>query len=158
MIYFIIGLAVLIVVILAIRSSRRRNEDSRQKEYHIYTYVVMEKEDEEVFDNADEKLWELAETYPFLIPGQIFCREDRYNDTWENDWDELITNTNYSKEKEPYYLFFSEPIQNRKNAPSILWDTKVLETNNIEEVRKWCEKFEQNIFKEQSSYEYRVGL
>jgi len=56
MIYFIIGLAVLIVVILAIRSSRRRNEDSRQKEYHIYTYVVMEKEDEEVFDNADEKL------------------------------------------------------------------------------------------------------
>lgn len=156
MLYFILGFLLLVVVILFIRSSKKK-EESQQTVYQIYTYVVMEKEDEDLFEKADEKLWELAETYPFLSPGQIFCREDMYQETWDHDWDELITNTRYSKENEPYYLLFSEEIKNRKNAPKILWDTKVLETNNIHDVRNWCENFEKKIFKEQGSYEYGIG-
>jgi len=158
MIYFILVLLILVVFIMSIKSSKKRNKDPKPKQYHIYTYVVLEKEDEDLFEDADEKLWELAETYPFLIPGQIFCREDRNRDKWDNDWDELIANTRYSKDKEPYYLLFSEEIRERKNAPKILWDTKVLETNDIDAVRSWCEDFEKNIFKEQSSYEYRIGV
>ncbi|MGV3465306.1 MAG: hypothetical protein ACO1OT_08435 [Heyndrickxia sp.] len=157
MFYIILVLVLLIVVVTVMRSSKKKKEKPKRKEYHIYTYVVMEKEDEELFDQADEKLWELAEIYPFLHPGQIFCREDRNQDTWDKDWDELITNTRYSKDKEPYYLLFSEEIFDRKNAPKILWDTKVLETNNIHEVKNWCESFEKEIYKEQDSYEYRIG-
>ncbi|KQL54151.1 hypothetical protein AN964_12020 [Heyndrickxia shackletonii] len=157
MFYLILGLAVLIVVIIVISSTKKKREDPKQKKYHIYTYVVMENEDEDLFDEADEKLWELAETYPFLQPGQIFCRIDRNQDKWDNDWDELITNTNYSKEKEPYYLLFSEEIWNIKNSLKIPWDTKVLETNNIDEVRNWCKTFEEKIYKEQGSYSYRIG-
>jgi hypothetical protein len=156
MLYFMIIL-VLVVGIIALIFSRKTKEEPKQKEYHIFTYVVMEKEDEELFDIADEKLWELTETYPFLRPGQIFCREDRDQVTWDNDWDELIMNSHYSKEMEPYYLLFSEEIRNRKNAPKIQWDTKVLETNNIHDIKNWCEAFEKDIFKEQDSYVYHVG-
>jgi hypothetical protein len=37
------------------------------------------------------------------------------------------------------------------------WDQKVFETNDLEEVKKWCEEFEKEILEKHDTYEGEVN-
>ncbi|MDX8342422.1 hypothetical protein [Rossellomorea sp. YZS02] len=150
MVYLIIGLGVIVMVILMIWASRP--EPLQENRYEITSYVVMEVEDEEVFDEADFPLWNIAERYSFLHPGQILCKIDRSDNLFQEEWDEVRKYSNFTKGKEPYYIFFDEYRVDKKRPTKMPWDHKVFETNDIEEVKKWCEEFEAEIFEKHDEY------
>ncbi|MEL3971893.1 hypothetical protein AAEO50_06360 [Rossellomorea oryzaecorticis] len=155
MIYIIIGIIIALIVLMKVKTSRKvQKVDNR---YEIYTYVVMEKEDEEKFNEADQKLWELTETYPFLYPGQILCKEDRDHSIFQDEWDEVRKYSSYTKDKEPYYIFFDEYRADPKRHTRMPWDQKVLETNDIEKVKQWCGEFEDELFEKHGEYVGKVS-
>ncbi|UXH46225.1 hypothetical protein [Rossellomorea vietnamensis] len=154
MVYFIIGIIVVLIIFLLKKASKP--EPLQENRYEIYSYVVMEDEDEEKFGEADQPLWDLAERHSFLHPGQILCRVDRYKDVHQEEWDEIRKYSSFTKAKEPYYIFFDEYRADKDRPTQMAWDQKVFETNNLEEVEKWCEEFEKEIFEKHDVYVGKV--
>jgi hypothetical protein len=64
MVYLLIGVILILVFFLMKKASKP--EPLQENRYEIYSYVVMEDEDEEKFGEADQPLWDLAERHSFL--------------------------------------------------------------------------------------------
>ncbi|MBD1379532.1 hypothetical protein [Metabacillus arenae] len=146
MLFMIIAIILLVVVFLIMRESKGLNnlpekEISLLPTTDIYSYVLMEKEDETVFEEADDRLWDLVDKYPKLVPGRIISRIDRNQDVHEEDWQEVLKHTNYRKDLEPYYLFLSEESYKRKNSSTKFpWESKLFETHDIHKVIQWLDQ------------------
>ncbi|PFA63089.1 hypothetical protein CN378_18825 [Bacillus sp. AFS015802] len=152
--YLIIGVILIFVVFMMIRASKP--EPLKENRYDIYSYVVMEEENEEEFMKADHPLWGVSERYPFLHPGQILCRVDRNKDVFDEEWDEIRKYSNFTKGKEPYYILFDEYRADKERHTKMPWDQKVFETTDMEEIKQWCEEFEKEIVEKHGTYSGQV--
>ncbi|MCD5325432.1 MULTISPECIES: hypothetical protein [Pontibacillus] len=141
MIYVLFAIVAIFLAYMIIRTDRKREEVEEQGQMPIISnYIVMESEDEDQFHTCVQPLEELSNQYSWFETGHLLCRMDRHGDHFEDTWEGLLTHTNYSKEEEPYYLFFEKADHVVKQS-EISWKALVFETSDPEEAKRFVQDY-----------------